>query len=78
MTRAERDTKIASLRLTITLADGVREDKVNDAYADAEAEIEIAKNARERRVARAERAFDRIEKEVEAEIARLEGLEVTE
>ncbi len=78
MTRAEIDTKIATLRLTITLADGVCE----SAYSDAEDEYESAKDdaARIRAAAEreADRKFEKIRDEAEAEIARLEGLEVTE
>ncbi len=78
MTRAEIDTKIATLRLTITLADGV----CAKAYEDAFEKMEQAKNEADDARAATERAADdvyyKIKGEAEAEIARLEGLEVTE
>jgi len=78
VTRAEIDVKIATLRLTITLADGV----CAKAYEDAEDEFEAAKDEAANRRAHTEREADRrfykVKDEAEAEIARLEGLEVTE
>lgn len=78
MTRAEIDTKIATLRLTITLADGVCE----SAYQKAEENYDNACVAALDVQAAAEREadlkFEKIRDEAEAEIARLEGLEVTE
>jgi F0F1-type ATP synthase membrane subunit b/b' len=78
MTRAERDRLIADQHLIITLADGV----CGRAYRDAEDEYEAAKDEAADVRAAAERAADNvfypIKNEAEAEIARLEGLEVTE
>lgn len=74
MTRAERDRLIADQHLTITLADGVCE----SAYSDAEDEFSYAARIRAAAEREADRKFEKIRDEAEAEIARLEGLEVTE
>lgn len=78
MTRAERDTKIASLRLTITLADGVCAQAYEDAEIAYDRAVEDASDARAAAERSADNRFYPIKAEAEAEIARLEGLEVTE
>lgn len=78
MTRAEIDTKIATLRLTITLADGVCESACAEADDECNRLIDQAEDDRNAAKDQAEEAFEAVKAEAEAEIARLEGLEVTE
>lgn len=78
MTRAERDRLIADQHLIITLADGVCEQTYEQAEDDYEAAKDEAMSIRSVVEDEADRRFEKIKAEAEAEIARLEGLEVTE
>lgn len=78
MTRAERDRLIADQHLIITLADGVCEQTYEQAENDYEAARDEAMSIRDVIMNEADLRFYKVKAEAEAEIARLEGLEVTE
>jgi len=78
VTRAERDRLIADQHLIITLANGVCESKVQAADEALEDTVSTARAIWRADARAASLAFYAIKNEAEAEIARLEGLEVTE
>ena len=78
MTRAERDRLVADQHLIIRLAEGVCESKHNDLASDFDIAVSDLRDIREDAEDAAEAEFERIKDEAEAEIARLEGLEVEE
>jgi len=78
MTRAERDRLIADQHLIIRLAEGVYDDAAEAAEQRYDSLVRRAEDDKYFEIDNASDEFEEIKDEAEAEIARLEGLEVEE